>query len=81
MVVAPDGDRLAKRAGSATIRRLREQGVTAEEVIATLARGLGLVPGAEDGSGSGMSPSEVAATLQPPSTWRRQPWPMPAAWG
>ena len=63
MVVAPDGDRLAKRAGSATIRELRERGISAEEIKGALGRGLGFVTGDEA-----------------PSTWRRDSWPMPAAW-
>ena len=42
MVVAPDGDRLAKRVGSATIRELRAKGVTAEEIRRELAKALGL---------------------------------------
>ncbi len=47
MVVAPDGDRLAKRVGSATIRGLRSHGVTAEEIRSELAKGLGLPTGSE----------------------------------
>lgn len=64
MVVAADGERLAKRARSATIRGLRARGITADEIKDRLGRGLGLVTGAE-----------------PPSSWRRDPWSMPAAWG
>ena len=50
MVVAADGDRLAKRAGSATIRALRERGITAEEIKAALGAALGAVTGSEDPS-------------------------------
>jgi len=63
MVVAPDGDRLAKRAGSATVRALRERGISAAAIREELGRGLGVVTGAEA-----------------PATWRRAPWPIPAAW-
>jgi glutamyl-tRNA synthetase len=48
MVVAPDGDRLAKRAGGATIRALRERGITAEQIKDTLGAALGVVTGSED---------------------------------
>ena len=47
MVVAPDGDRLAKRVGSATIRGLRARGVTAEEIRRSLLEGLGRTGGPE----------------------------------
>jgi len=63
MVVASDGERLAKRAGSATLRALRERGITAEEIRQTLGAALGAVTGVED-----------------PATWRRDPWPILAAW-
>jgi glutamyl-tRNA synthetase len=63
MVVTHDGDRLAKRVGSVTIRELRARGITAEEITRELGRGLGLVTGEE-----------------PPSSWRKEPWPIPAAW-
>jgi len=63
MVVAHDGERLAKRVGSATIRDLRARGITADAIKDALGRGLGLVTGQE-----------------PPSSWRRHPWPIPATW-
>lgn len=50
MVVAPDGDRLAKRAGSATIRALRDRGIPADEIITTLGTALGVTTGREDPS-------------------------------
>ena len=50
MVVAPEGDRLAKRAGSATIRALRDRGITAEEIVTTLGAALGVHTGSEDPS-------------------------------
>ena len=76
MVVAATGDRLAKRVGSTTIRGLRERGLTPQEIIGALAHGLGLVAG----NPRPLSAREVAAALQPPSTWRHTPWPLPAAW-
>jgi glutamyl-tRNA synthetase len=63
MVVAPDGDRLAKRIGSATIRELRTRGITADEINDELGRALGVITGSE-----------------PPSSWRKDPWPMPSSW-
>jgi len=76
MVVAADGDRLAKRLGSATIRALRDRGLTAPDLLGPLAQGLGLVPGPT----RPMSAPEIASSLQPQSSWRREPWPMPPAW-
>ncbi|MBX3191355.1 MAG: tRNA glutamyl-Q(34) synthetase GluQRS [Labilithrix sp.] len=76
MVVAPDGDRLAKRAGAASIRDLRARGVSAEAIVGTLGHALGLVRG----DLRPMTAREVAASIAPPSAWRREPWPIPAAW-
>jgi glutamyl-tRNA synthetase len=69
MVVARDGERLAKRAGGGTIRALRERGVTREELLGTLARGLGLVT-----EGGPLTPHEIAKNLVAPEHWRRTPW-------
>jgi len=76
MVVAADGERLAKRAGSATIRELRAQGVAAESIVGTLAHGLGLVAGAR----RAMTAAEVASRLTPIEAWRREPWRLPSVW-
>jgi glutamyl-tRNA synthetase len=76
MVVAATGDRLAKRVGSTTIRSLRERGVSAEQIVGTLAHGLGLV----GGDARPLTAAQVASVLQPPSSWRRAAWPIPAAW-
>lgn len=76
MVVAPDGERLAKRVGSATIRELRGRSVSPEEIIGHLAHGLGLV----GGELRPMTAREVASALRPVASWRREPWPMPAGW-
>jgi len=42
LVVGPDGKRLAKRHGDTSLRHLREQGVTAEEILGWLAAVSGL---------------------------------------
>lgn len=76
MVVAADGERLAKRAGAATIRSLRERGVSADEIVGRLAHGLGLV----GGEPRAMSAREVASELRPVAAWRRDPWPIPPGW-
>lgn len=76
LVVEPDGDRLSKRTRGATIRALRERGIRAEEVTATLAHGLGLAAG----DARSMTPGDVARALQPPMKWRKEAWPMPRAW-
>jgi glutamyl-tRNA synthetase len=76
MVVAATGDRLAKRVGGATIRSLRERGFTAADIVGGLAHGLGLVAGDARPS----SAREVAAALEPSSSWRRAAWPLPPAW-
>jgi glutamyl-tRNA synthetase len=75
LVVAPDGQRLAKRTRGATVRELRERGVGAGEIIGGLARGLGLV-----GSSGPLTAREVAKALTPPTAWRKEPWPMPQEW-
>lgn len=76
MVVAPDGERLAKRAGSATVRALRDRGVSADEVVGTIATGLGLVRG----PARPLSAREIASSLDPASSWRRDAWRVPSAW-
>lgn len=76
MVTAPDGDRLAKRAGSATVRALRERGIARDEIVGRLAHGLGLVAG----DAGPLSPASAAARLQSASMWRRKPWAIPSSW-
>jgi glutamyl-tRNA synthetase len=75
MVVAADGERLAKRAGSVTVRQLRERGVSAQDLIGRLAHGLGLL-----GEERPLSARALAATLAGSPTWRRTPWPVPGGW-
>lgn len=44
MMSAPDGSRLAKRVGSESVAALRAAGMSKEELIGSLAAGLGLIP-------------------------------------
>ena len=77
LVVASDGERLAKRTRGATIRELVERGVAPETILGQLAHGLGLV-GPEQSMT--LAAPEVARALTSPSTWRHTPWPMPREW-
>jgi glutamyl-tRNA synthetase len=76
LVVASDGERLAKRTRGSTIRELRDRGIPRDELIGALACGLGLVRGER----RAMSPRAVVDELEPPSAWRKTPWRLPAAW-
>lgn len=74
LVVLPDGERLAKRLRSVTVRSLRESGFAAEQLVGILADGLGL---AEDDSprtadSVQLAPDRAATTL------RRAPFVVPA---
>lgn len=75
-LVVSNGERLAKRVRSATIRGLAEAGIPAAEIVGTIARALGLV----DESAAIEHLADVAHHLRPPSTWRSSPWPLPTAW-
>lgn len=77
LVVASDGERLAKRTRGATVRDLAAAGVTPEVLVGELAHGLGLVT---ESAARRLRPADVAAMLEPPAHWRRTPWPLPAAW-
>ena len=82
LVVAADGTRLAKRTPGGIVRTLRDRGLAPEEIIGTLAHGLGLV----GGDPRPMTPGEVVSavdTLDPGllKRWRRDPWRIPARWG
>lgn len=76
LVVASDGERLAKRTRGSTIRELRDRGISRDEIIGALAHGLGLV----EGEPRPMTPREVAANVRRPAMWRRAPWRLPAEW-
>jgi glutamyl-tRNA synthetase len=75
LVVAPSGERLAKRSPGATVRDLRAHGTRVEDVIGELARGLGLTT-----HRGPLAASDVAAALEPTARWRTVPWPIPDRW-
>jgi glutamyl-tRNA synthetase len=76
LVVAAGGMRLEKRTPGATIRELREAGVTPDEVVGELAYGLGLTV-----SRAPMSPSAVAALCRRRKpTFRSESWVIPEPW-
>jgi glutamyl-queuosine tRNA(Asp) synthetase len=56
LVLDASGERIAKRAGFAHIRALREKGISRDEILGALTHALGLMPIA-----SPITPSEVAA--------------------
>jgi glutamyl-tRNA synthetase len=77
LVVAPGGERLAKRTRGATIRELAARGIEPETIVGGLAHGLGLVPA---DAPARLTSAEVARVLTPPERWRRTPWPLPHEW-
>lgn len=64
LVVGEDGRRLAKRHGDTSLRHLREQGATASQVLAWIARSCGLELA---------SPPATAADLLPAFSWEALP--------
>lgn len=72
LVLASDGERLAKRAKGTTIRELFERGVSAQRILGALAFGLGLTM-----DDAPRTPREIAAELAPISAWRRTWWRAP----
>ena len=78
LVVAQNGTRLEKRTQGATVRSLREAGVTPATVLRALAQGLGMWPTAAPAPGSAREIARAAAAS--PVPWRRSPWPIPTAW-
>jgi glutamyl-tRNA synthetase len=76
VVVAPDGTRLEKRTRGATVRALRDAGVSAPAIVGALAHGLGLSP-----SAAPAPPLEVArASASRAVAWSRAPWHIPTTW-
>ena len=74
LVLAAGGQRLAKRNGGTTIRELiagdgGRAPMSPAQLLGALARGLGL--SRREGP---LTPQQVAASLEPPSRWRRDPW-------
>ena len=77
LVVGPDGSRLEKRTPRATVRALREAGVTAPSIVGVLAHGLGLTSSRDPISAIDLARSFDAAR---PIAWSRDRWPIPTAW-
>jgi glutamyl-tRNA synthetase len=82
LVVAADGSRLSKRARGITVRELLEAGITASELVAELAIGLGLADAfsAPISSSSSLSHDALAGVLSRPGPLspRGRTWPLPA---
>ncbi len=76
LVVLPDGSRLAKRRGGATVRELRDRGIRPERIIGALAHGLGLADTDQPVSAIDLA----CASKHREPAWRRDPWPLPAEW-
>ncbi len=75
LVTGEDGSRLEKRGRGASVRELREKGVSAERVVGELAFGLGL--GATNAPSSAR---EIARRLGTGAiAWRREGWRVPAS--
>jgi glutamyl-tRNA synthetase len=75
LVVDAAGERLAKRTRGARVRALREAGVAPEEIIGTLAWGLGLAPDATP------TTADAIAALPPRAIpWARTPFRIPERW-
>jgi len=62
MIVSPDGSRLAKRAGGATLRDQRGAGASPGAVVASLAASLGLLG---EGAPTSITPRELLASFDP----------------
>jgi glutamyl-tRNA synthetase len=77
LVVAPDGKRLEKRTQGATVRGLREAGVSARSVVGVLAQGLGLSPTNAPASAAEIALAAATRSLSWPTT---RPWPIPTRW-
>ncbi len=76
LVVAPDGARLEKRTPGATVRSLRDAGVSARSVVAALAEGLGLWPDRTPASAIDVARAASGHAI----AWPRGPWSIPAGW-
>jgi len=76
LVVAPSGARLEKRTRGATIRELRDAGVSSERIVGEVAYGLGLTANAEPAT-----PAAVAALCSGSDRiFRGRPWTIPEEW-
>jgi glutamyl-tRNA synthetase len=72
LVVAPDGTRLEKRTRGASVRELRERGISAERIVGHLAFGLGLSP-----TSAPATPRAIVEQLGTPPRWPRESWRIP----
>jgi glutamyl-tRNA synthetase len=77
LVVAPDGARLEKRTFGATVRELREAGLSPEHVVGELAHGLGLSP-----RPTPFTAAEIVelGAENPWGSFPRESWRMPESW-
>jgi glutamyl-tRNA synthetase len=73
LVVASDGSRLAKRTPGASVRELRERGVSPETILGELARGLGITPDPAPRTARDVVDQSRGRDI----VWRREPWPIP----
>ena len=76
VVVAPDGTRLEKRTPRATVRSLRDAGVSARAVVGALAHGLGLWPNPTPASAIEVARAAAAREI----AWPRGRWSIPIEW-
>ena len=76
LVVAPDGSRLEKRTQGATVRSLREAGISPSVVVGALAHGLGLSPSRAPASAVDVARASARGAIK----WSREPWPIPREW-
>lgn len=73
LVLGPTGKRLAKRDGAVTLAQLRERGITAADVLSTLAVSLDLAaPGERVAADRLLARFDPAALPRAPWTWRGQ---------
>jgi glutamyl-tRNA synthetase len=76
LVTDPSGARLAKRTQGATVRELRERGVTAETVVGRVAHALGILDAAAP-----ISPKVLADRVQGVKlSLTKEPWSVPETW-
>jgi glutamyl-tRNA synthetase len=68
LVLAPGGERLAKRTRPASITSLRERGVAPEAVVAALATSAGLAPGRRTSARDLLAGFSLAALTREPAT-------------
>jgi glutamyl-tRNA synthetase len=74
LVTSSDGSRLEKRTPGGVVRRLREAGASADNIVAELGHGLGLLESATPASALEVVQSCAGREI----VWRRQPWAIPS---